>query len=79
MRDSSGKLDVLIRKVTSRKLLVFVIGTIGMFAGLIDPDNWTSLGLAYIGMESLVDIAALYKHGKITKKEKEVKKDLIDR
>ena len=57
-------LDMVINKLFSRKLMVWVTATAFMFleSGLTSED-WVAISLAYIGLEGLGDIAARWKHG----------------
>ena len=62
--DKKGKLDIMLSKLLSRKLLVWVTATAALF--VIGPDfgdNWTSIALAYLGVEGLADIATRFKAG----------------
>ena len=52
---SREKLDILISRWTSRKLMVFVISTIALFTGHIDADNFVIVSSAYVGVEGFID------------------------
>ncbi|MBO66900.1 MAG: hypothetical protein CL398_01190 [Acidiferrobacteraceae bacterium] len=62
--DKRGKLDLLLGKVTSRKLLVWVTCTVLLFLGEVSPAVWETLSLAYVGTQAFVDAAVSWKHGK---------------
>jgi len=64
VEDKRGKLDVLLGKVTSRKLLVWVTCTVLLFLGEVSPAVWETLSLAYVGTQAFVDAATTWKHGK---------------
>ena len=62
--DSSGALDRVVARVTSRKLLVWGCGTYLCLVGTLQSSDWVAISLAYIGSQALVDIAATWRHGK---------------
>ena len=49
-------LDYLINKYISRKLLVFFIGSVGLFAGNLTSADWVIVSTAYIGSQMVVDV-----------------------
>ena len=56
-----GVLDTIQEKVVSRKLLVFLIAT-GLFAWVgLDPDTWGMIAMCYIGGQSAIDFAKIWK------------------
>ena len=56
-----GALDVVLSKVISRKLLVFGVAT-GLFAWFgLDPDTWAMIAAMYIGGQSVIDVAKVWK------------------
>lgn len=52
---SKEKLDILLNKWLSRKLMVFLISAVALFTGQISGDNWIILSTAYIGTEGVID------------------------
>lgn len=44
----------------SRKLLVFCVGTVALFAGNLPPEHWVVLASAYMGIQGMLD----WKHPK---------------
>jgi ABC-type Co2+ transport system permease subunit len=72
MDDKKGKLDKFLSKLTSRKLAVFIVATVGLFLGVVDTDNWAAISLCYIGSEALADIAAMFKFGKKASTNKQI-------
>jgi hypothetical protein len=56
-----GKIDNLLGKWASRKLLVFVIATTLSFAGNITSADWTYIAVAYIGSQAAVDLISKFK------------------
>ena len=58
---TKGAIDTLQEKVISRKLLVFGTATaLLVYAGL-DPDTWAMIAAMYIGGQSAVDFAKIWK------------------
>ena len=53
-------LDNIQEKVVSRKLLVFITATALMWFGL-DPDTWAMIAAMYIGGQSVIDVAKVWK------------------
>ena len=63
--DPPGFLDKVFSKALSRKLTVFILGTVFFVANVgLTADDWMSLALMYLGTQGLVDIVTTYKHGK---------------
>ena len=50
-----AKLDQILSKWLSRKLLVFVISAAALFTGKVDGDSWVIIATAYIGTEGIID------------------------
>jgi len=50
-----GKIDKYLGKWASRKLLVFILATILIFLGKINPDNWVYLAIVYIFVQGFID------------------------
>jgi len=59
------KVDKILNKLLSRKLMVWITATSFMFLDAVplDSSDWVAISLAYIGLEGLADIAARWKHG----------------
>lgn len=49
-------LDQIINKYISRKLVVFMIGSWGLFQGNLTSGDWVIVSTAYIGSQMAVDI-----------------------
>tara|TARA_Y100001938_G_C8057128_1_gene415073 strand:- start:88 stop:324 length:237 start_codon:yes stop_codon:yes gene_type:complete len=58
--DKKGMLDNIQEKIVSRKLLVFMTATALMWFGL-DPDTWAMIAAMYIGGQSVIDVAKVWK------------------
>lgn len=46
-----AKLDAIVNKLISRKLMVFLVACGGLFSGKLDGDNWVIVAAVYIGSE----------------------------
>jgi len=60
-RKDKGILDAVQEKAVSRKLLVFIVATCLLTWSTLDPDSWAMIALIYIGGQSAVDIAKVWK------------------
>ena len=60
IKDKKGMLDNIQEKIVSRKLLVFITATGLMWFGL-DPDTWAMIAAMYIGGQSVIDVAKVWK------------------
>jgi hypothetical protein len=49
-------IDKYLSKFISRKLIVFVIASVGLFTGNITGDNWVIISTAYISVEGFTNI-----------------------
>lgn len=49
-------IDKYLSKFISRKLIVFVIASVGLFTGNITGDNWIIISTAYISVEGFTNI-----------------------
>lgn len=58
-----GWMDRKINKWISRKLAVFGLGTWLLYVDKISGEQWVALALAYVGVEGIAKIAAMWKHG----------------
>jgi hypothetical protein len=56
-----GVLDAVQEKMVSRKLLVFIVATCLLAWSTLDPESWSMIALIYIGGQSAVDIAKIWK------------------
>ena len=50
-----GLLDIIIGKLLSRKLMVFVTATYLMSLGKLSSSDWTMVAALYIGMQGAID------------------------
>ena len=56
------KIDAILNKWLSRKLMVFVIASFGLFSGSLSSGDWTILATAYVGMVGFYEIVAKLKN-----------------
>ena len=59
-KTTAGMLDTIQEKVVSRKLLVFITATALMWFGL-DSQTWGMIAMCYIGGQSAIDFARVWK------------------
>lgn len=59
-------LDLVLSKIVSRKLMVWLTATALMLTEAVplQSEDWVAISLAYIGIEGLADIATRWRHGK---------------
>ena len=50
------KIDLFLSKWKSRKLVVFVIGSIGLFSGVLTSTDWVIISTTYIFVEGATNI-----------------------
>lgn len=50
------KVDWFLSKLLSRKLTVFIIGSIGMFIGKITSGDWVIIATVYLGAQMVTGI-----------------------
>lgn len=50
------KVDIFLNKWVSRKLTVFVVGSIGLFSGKLSSSDWVIIATAYIAIEGATNI-----------------------
>ena len=64
IKQKSGELfDLLLGKLISRKLTVFIVASYGMFEKSIESNDWTIIAGIYIGSETV--LTALKEYYKI--------------
>ena len=56
-----GMLDAIQEKMISRKLLVFLTATGLMYWSDLDPETWGMIAMCYIGGQSAIDFAKIWK------------------
>ena len=50
------KIDLFLNKWVSRKLTVFVVGSVGLFLGNLTSSDWVIIATAYITIEGATNI-----------------------
>lgn len=50
-----ARIDAILSKWLSRKLMVFLISAAALFSGRVDGDAWVIIATAYIGTEGVID------------------------
>ena len=58
-----GVLDAVQEKMVSRKLLVFICATALLWNTQLDPETWGMIAMMYIGGQTAVDFAKMWRHG----------------
>ena len=58
------KIDQILNKLMSRKLLVLGIASVGLYLGVLDSESFSMIAISYIGSQAVVDAAAQIKFGK---------------
>lgn len=56
-------MDVLLEKLISRKLFVFLTATSLMVFDGLSSETWGMIAVVYIGSQAAVDAVKSYKHG----------------
>jgi hypothetical protein len=56
-----GLVDIISEKFVSRKLLVWITGTVLLCVGKVTPEEWTAVTLGYVGIEGFADMVVKYK------------------
>jgi hypothetical protein len=60
-----ARLDVFLNRFVSKKLMVFLIGTLFLFLGKLDGEQWINLSIVYIGSQAVIDtVIKLRQNGK---------------
>tara|TARA_Y100000034_G_C6881905_1_gene404264 strand:- start:1656 stop:1874 length:219 start_codon:yes stop_codon:yes gene_type:complete len=61
--EKKGYLDRIVEKVISRKFTVFLTATALLMWSNLTSDTWGMIAVVYIGGQSVVDIAQMWRHG----------------
>ena len=49
------KIDAILNRYVSRKLMVFVIACFGMFSGMLTSSEFTNIAIMYVGTQGAID------------------------
>ena len=66
---SREQIDILLNKWISRKLMVFIVACVGLFAGNLDSNDWVVIATAYIGIEGATNIVERLMKAKVNRNE----------
>jgi len=58
---SKEQIDIILSKWISRKLLVFLVASVGLFLTNITSSDWVIIATAYISIQGFTDIVAKLK------------------
>ena len=58
-----GILDIVLSKVISRKLFVFLVATGLLVWANLDPDTWGLIAMIYVGGQSVIDMVKVWRGG----------------
>jgi len=50
-----AKIDALLNSWVSKKLMVFVVASFGLFSGTLLSSEWANIALMYIGTQGAID------------------------
>jgi len=55
------RLDEIVGKLISRKLVVFLIATIFIYLGKLESQQWVEIAMVYVGSQAAVDLIGQFK------------------
>lgn len=50
-----AKIDAFLNSWISKKLMVLVVASFGLFSGVLTDTEWTNIALMYIGTQGAID------------------------
>ena len=53
-----AKIDTILKKYVSRKLMVFVVASFGLFSGTLTSSDWVIISAVYISAQGVIDAIA---------------------
>ena len=56
------KIDQILNRYVSRKLMVFVVASFGLFSGTLTSSDWVIIAGIYIGTQGVIDAIAKLKN-----------------
>ena len=56
-----AKIDAFLNSWISKKLSVFVVGSIGLFSGTLTSNDWVTIATAYVATQGFVDVVTMLK------------------
>lgn len=57
-----AKIDSFLNKWLSRKLMVFVVASFGLFSGTLTSNDWVIIATAYVGVVGFYEIVEKLKN-----------------
>lgn len=61
-QNAGQRIDKFLNRWISRKLMVLIIASVGLFDGKLDGDNWTIVATGYVAIQGFTEIVKeLYK------------------
>ena len=56
------KIDAILNRYVSRKLMVFVVASLGLFWGTLTSSDWVTIAAVYIGTQGAIDAISKIKN-----------------
>lgn len=53
-----ARLDKILNRYISRKLMVFVVASFGLFSQTLTSSDWVTIAAVYIGTQGVIDAIA---------------------
>lgn len=53
-----AKIDEILKRYVSRKLMVFVVASVGLFSETLTSSDWVTIAAVYIGTQGAIDAIA---------------------
>ena len=53
-----AKIDTVLKKYVSRKLMVFIVASVGLFSATLTSSDWVIISAVYIGTQGAIDAIA---------------------
>ena len=53
-----AKIDIVLKKYVSRKLMVFIVASVGLFSATLTSSDWVIISAVYIGTQGAIDAIA---------------------
>lgn len=58
-----ARIDAFLNSWVSKKLMVFVVASFGLFSGTLISSEWTNIALMYIGTQGAIDAVVRLRGG----------------
>lgn len=53
-----ARIDAILNRYVSRKLMVFVVASFGLFSATLTSSDWVTIAAVYIGTQGAIDAIA---------------------